>query len=61
MEKHIDLFYELSLTCGDNINYYKSVDHPIPTCENRENPGSFQNISVSSAFQLSINLQFHQT
>ena len=50
MEKHIDLFYELSLTCGDNINYYKSVDNPIPTCENRENPGSFQNMSVSSAF-----------
>ena len=21
---------ELSLTCGDNFNYYKSVYHPIP-------------------------------
>ena len=30
--KGIDLPYELSLTCGGNVvNYYKSVDHPIPT------------------------------
>ena len=21
----------LSLACGDNVNYYKTVDHPIPT------------------------------
>ena len=47
--KSIDLFYEL-LTCRVNVNYYKSVHHPIPTCENREHPGSFKNISVSSAF-----------
>ena len=25
----IDLSYKLSLICGDNVNYYKSVDHPI--------------------------------
>ena len=41
---------EPSLTCGDNVNYYKSVLHPIPTFENRELLGNFQNKSVSSAF-----------
>ena len=39
--KRIDLSYELSLTCGVNINYYKSVHHPVPTCENGEHPGNF--------------------
>ena len=48
--KSLDLSYELSLTCRDNVNYYKSVPHPIPTCENKEHPGNFQNKSVSSAF-----------
>ena len=48
--KSIDLSYELSLTCGGNVNYYKSVHHPIPTRENREHPDNFQNKSVSSAF-----------
>ena len=48
--KSIDLSYELSLKCGYNANYYKSVHHPIPTSENREHPGNFQNKSVSSAF-----------
>ena len=28
----------------------KSVDHPIPTCGNREHPSNFQNKSVSSPF-----------
>ena len=37
----IDLSYELSLTCGSNIKYYKSVHHPIPTHENREHLGNF--------------------
>ena len=46
----IDLSSKLSFTCGGNVNYYKSVHHPIPTCENREHPGNFQNKSVSSAF-----------
>ena len=45
--KGIDLYHKLSLTCGDNVNYYKSVHHPIPNRENREHPG---NKSVSSAF-----------
>ena len=27
----IDLSSKLSLTCGGNLNYYKSVPHPIPT------------------------------
>ena len=48
--ENIDLFYELSLICGVNDNCYKSVHHPIPTRENRERPGNFQNKSVSSAF-----------
>ena len=33
--KSIWLSYELSLTWGANVNYYKSVHHPIPTCENK--------------------------
>ena len=51
--KSVDLVYELlneSLTCGVNVNYYKSVHRPIPTPENREHPGYFQNKSVCSAF-----------
>ena len=32
VDKHtIDLSSKLSLTCGDKVNYYKSVHHPIPT------------------------------
>ena len=27
----IDLSSKPSLTCGVNVNYYKSVHHPIPT------------------------------
>ena len=38
--KSIDVSYELYLTIGININYYKSVHHPIPTCENMEHPGN---------------------
>ena len=34
--KSIDLSHELSSTCEVNVNYYKSVHHPIPTRENRE-------------------------
>ena len=48
--KSIDLSHELSLPCGGNVNYCKSVHHPIPTRENREHPRNFQNKSVSSAF-----------
>ena len=48
--KNIDLSYEVSLTCGGNVNYYKSVHHPIPTPDKREHPGNFQNKLVSSAF-----------
>ena len=48
--KSIDLSYELSLTCGGNVNYYKSVHYPIPTRENREHLGNFENKSVSPAF-----------
>ena len=46
----IALSYKLSLTCGGNVNYYKSVHHPIPTRGNMEHPGNFQNKSVSSPF-----------
>ena len=48
--KSIDISFELSLAWGVNVNYYKSVHHPISTRENREHPGNFQNKSVSSAF-----------
>ena len=49
--KSIGLSYELSLKCGGNVvNYCKSVHHAIPTCENREHSGNFQNKSVNSAF-----------
>ena len=44
--KSIDLSYELSLTCGGNCNYYKSVHHPIPTLENREHPDNFQRLPL---------------
>ena len=40
----------LSLTCGGNVNDYKSVHQPIPTRENWEHPGNFQSESVSAAF-----------
>ena len=46
----MELSYELSLTCGHNVNYYKSVHHPVPTCENRQHPCNFQNKSVSSDY-----------
>ena len=40
--KNIDLLYELSLTCGGSVNYYKSVHHPIPTRENKKHPENFE-------------------
>ena len=49
--KSIDLSHELSLTCGGNVNYYKSVHHPITTCENSEHSGNAQN-KVSCPFNL---------
>ena len=48
--KSIDLYYELSLTCGGSVNYYKSIHHPITSHENSEHPDNFQNKSVSFAF-----------
>ena len=48
--KSIDLCLELFVIFWVNVNYYKSVHLPIPTRENREHPGNFQNKSVSSAF-----------
>ena len=39
--ERIDLSYELSLAYGVNIEYYKSVHHPLPTRENREYPRNF--------------------
>ena len=35
--------YKLSLRGGGNVNYYKSIQHPIPTRGNREHSGNFQN------------------
>ena len=51
--KGINLSSKLSLTCGGNVDYYKSVHHPIPTRGNREHLGSFQKIS-KVPFQLGI-------
>ena len=48
--KSIGLFYKLSLTCGGNVNYYKTVHHPISTRGNREHPSKFENELVSSPF-----------
>ena len=48
--KSIDLQLIPSLTCGGNVNYYKSVHQPVPTRENWEHPGNFQRESVSFAF-----------
>ena len=31
VDKQTDLSSKLSLTCGGNVNYYKSVHHPLPT------------------------------
>ena len=39
--KSTDTSFELSLKCGVNVNYCKSVHHPIHTRENREHPGNF--------------------
>ena len=50
--KSIDSSYELSVTCGDNVNNYKSIHHPIPTSKNWEHLGNFQNKSSSSALSL---------
>ena len=36
--KSRDLCYELSLTCGGNVNFHKSVYDSIPTSKNREHP-----------------------
>ena len=46
-----DLSSKLSLTYEGNLNYYKSVHHPIPTLPvNRGHSGNFQNKSVNSNF-----------
>ena len=49
MEKHRLIPWTI-LTCGVNVDYYKSFHQHVPTCENREHPGNFQNKSVSSGF-----------
>ena len=50
--RSIDLSSKLSLRAyRDNVNYYKSAHHPIPTaCGNREHPVHFQNKSLNSPF-----------
>ena len=49
MEKNRYILWTISYMWG-NVNYYKSVHHPIPTRENRKHPRNFQNKSASSAF-----------
>ena len=48
--KNIDLSSKLSLICGGNVNYYKSVHRHIDNHANREHAGKLQNKSVSSSF-----------
>ena len=50
VEKPIELSSKLSLTSGDNVNYYKNVHRPVPTRRNRKHLGNFQNKSVISPF-----------
>ena len=50
----MDLSSKLTLTCGGNVNYYKSVHHPVPTRGNREHHGNFQNKSASSPINSGI-------
>ena len=50
MGKSIVLSFKLYISYmggGSNVNYYKSVQHPIPT---REHPGDFQNKLASFPF-----------
>ena len=58
--KSRDLPYWLSFTCWGNVNYNKSVHHPIPTSGNRKYFGNFQNKSVrfieNKSFQLSVHV-----
>ena len=51
LSRSIDLSSKLSLTGWGNVNYYKSLHHPIPTCGNSEHSGNFQNKYVSSRFK----------
>ena len=46
----IDISSKLSLTCGGDVNYYKSVHHPIPTLGVEIWNTLAQNRSVSSSF-----------
>ena len=48
--KNIDLSSKLSLRCGGNVNYYKSVHRHIDNRANREHVGKLQNKLVSSSF-----------
>ena len=58
--KSIDLSHELFLIWSGNTNYYKSFLQPIPTRENREHPGNFQNGSVSSAYNWVLPFYFQK-
>ena len=48
----IDLSSKLSLTCGGNFIYCKSVHHLISTRGNREHPCNFQKKSVNFPFTI---------
>ena len=48
--KDINLSYKLLHGGRGNGNYYKSVNHSIPTRGNREHPDNFQNKSASCPF-----------
>ena len=43
-------FHRIISYIWHNVNYYKSVHQPVPTLENREHPGNFRVMSVTSSF-----------
>ena len=48
--KSRDFSYWLSLTCWGNVNYNKSVHHPIPTRENRKKSRNLFISKLKSSF-----------
>ena len=53
----IDLSFKLSITYGGNVNYYKSVHHPIPTLPvGTENILAISKQISKSSFKLSFQI-----
>ena len=50
----MDFSFKLSLSCVGNVNYYKSIHHPIPTRGNRGASLQFSEQISKLSFQLSV-------